>query len=157
MSYWAAVRCRSQREITIAERLEGLGCAIYLPRARMRLGRSLQPATIPTDRTYFFADVDQGPPWQAICRQPGVVGLVMTGDAPSHCPESEILKLKAAEVNGLDQLADPPSSARRFGEKVKIRFGAAQGLRAGLPARPTGHGQNRRRPAFDKARDEGGP
>lgn len=58
----------------------------------------LRPVTVPLYATYLFADVDQGPPWQAIRRQPGVIGLVMTGDAPSRCPESEILKLKAAEV-----------------------------------------------------------
>ena len=96
----------------------------------MRLGRSLRLVTAPLYRTYFFADIDQGPPWQAIRRQPGVIGLVMTGDAPSRCPESEIEKLKAAEVNGVVQLAGPPPlSVQKFavGERVKIRYGALDG------------------------------
>jgi hypothetical protein len=57
----------------------------------------------------------------------------MTCDAPSRCPESEILKLKASEVGGLVQLAGPPpSNAQRFaiGERVKIRFGAFDGPEA---------------------------
>jgi transcription antitermination factor NusG len=54
-------------------------------------------------------------------------------DAPSRCPEGEILKLKASEVCGLVQLAGPPPpSAQAFaiGEKVKIRFGVFDGSEA---------------------------
>lgn len=128
--YWAAVRCPPQREIVIAGRLEELGCSIYLPRARMILRRSLQPATVPLYATYLFADVDQGPPWQAIRRQPGVISIVMTGDTPSRCPESEILKLKAAEVDGVVRLASATSPSRyrpSVGEQVRIRFGPLDG------------------------------
>jgi transcription antitermination factor NusG len=133
LCYWVAVRCPPQRETAIAERLEGLGCAIYLPRARVVLRRSLRPATVPLYATYLFADVDQGPPWQAIRRTPGVISIVMTGDAPSRCPEGEILKLKASEVCGLVQLAGPPppsAPAFAIGEKVKIRFGVFDGSEA---------------------------
>ena len=59
----------------------------------------MQRAPIPVQddtATYLFADVDRGPPWQAIRRQPGVVSIVMTGDSPSRCPESEIEKLRAS-------------------------------------------------------------
>jgi transcription antitermination factor NusG len=110
--YWAAVRCPPQREIAIAKRLEGLGCVIYLPRARMLLRRSVRPSTVPLYATYLFADVDRGPSWQAIRRQPGVISIVMTGDQPSRCPESEILKLKAAEVDGVVRLARAPAPWR---------------------------------------------
>jgi transcription antitermination factor NusG len=132
--YWAACKTAPQYEAVVARRLvDMLGCVIYLPRAKVVLPRSLRPVTAPLFRTYIFADIDQGPPWQAIRRQPGVISIVMTGDAPSRCPESEILKLKAAEVNGLVQLAgQPPPSAQRFtvGEKVKIRYGALDGHEA---------------------------
>jgi transcription antitermination factor NusG len=90
-------------------------------------------ATVPLYATYLFADVDQGPPWQAIRRQPGVISIVMTGDAPSRCPQSEIDKLKASEVHGLVQLADQPSpSDQKFalGERVKIKYGALDGHEA---------------------------
>jgi transcription antitermination factor NusG len=132
--YWAAVRCPPQRETVIAGRLEEeLGCAIYLPKARMILRLSRRPVSVPLYATYLFADLSQSPPWQAIKRQPGVVGIVMTGDAPSRCPESEIAKLKAVEVRGLVQLAGPPPpSAETFavGERVRIRYGAFDGHEA---------------------------
>jgi transcription antitermination factor NusG len=58
----------------------------------------------------------------------------MTGDAPSRCPEHEILKLQASEIDGLVQLAHapPPRSARRFaeGERVRIKLGAFDGREA---------------------------
>ena len=133
MCFWAAVRCPPQREIAIAERLEGLGCVIYLPRARVALRRSHRPATVPLFATYLFADLDCSPPWQAIRREPGVVGVVMTGEQPSRCPEREIEKLKAAEVNGVVQLAGPPPpSMQKFavGEPVRIRYGALDGHEA---------------------------
>jgi transcription antitermination factor NusG len=126
--YWAAVRCPPQKEAVIARRLtEMLGCVIYLPKARIVLPRSRRPVTAPLYRTYLFADVDRGPPWQAIRRQPGVIGLVMTRDAPSRCPASEIEKLQASEIGGLVQLADQPlSSDQKFteGQQVRIRYGA---------------------------------
>jgi transcription antitermination factor NusG len=125
---------RRSGKTVIAGRLASeLGCAIYLPRARIVLRRSRRPVTVPLYATYLFADLDRSPPWQAIHRQPGVVSIVMTGDAPSRCPEAEILKLKASEVHGLVQLAGPPPpSAQRFavGEKVRIRYGALNGREA---------------------------
>jgi hypothetical protein len=45
-------------------------------------------------------------------------------------PAEQIKKLKAAEVNGLVQLAGPPPpNAQTFavGERVKIRYGALDG------------------------------
>jgi transcription antitermination factor NusG len=53
-----------------------------------------------------------------------------TGDAPSRCPESEILKLKAAEVDGVVRLASAPAPSRyrpSMGEQVRIRFGPLEG------------------------------
>jgi transcription antitermination factor NusG len=128
--YWAAIRTPPQREFVVAGRLEDqLGCAIYLPRARLRLARSLRPATVPLFATYVFADIDLGPPWQAIKRQPGVIGMVMTGDTPSRCPSAEIEKLKASEgPDGFVRLAGqpPPESDQTFeeGQAVRIRLGA---------------------------------
>jgi transcription antitermination factor NusG len=62
-----------------------------------------------------------------------VIGLVVTGDAPSRCPESEILKLKAAEVDGVVRVASAPMPSRyrpSVGQPVRIRFGPLDG-RAG--------------------------
>jgi transcription antitermination factor NusG len=66
----------------------------------------------------------------------GVISIVMTGDAPSRCPENEILNLKTSEVGDLVQLAGlPPRSAQTFaiGERAKIRFGAFDGHEAFYP------------------------
>jgi transcription antitermination factor NusG len=134
LSYWTAVKCPPQYEAIVARRLvDMLGCVIYLPRAKVVLPRSRRPVTAPLFRTYLFADIDQDPPWQAIRRQPGVISIVMTGDQPSRCPESEISKLKASEIGGLVQLAGPPpSSDQKFteGQAVKIRLGAFDGREA---------------------------
>ena len=139
MSYWAALKCPPQFEAIVARRLvDVLGCAIYLPRARVVLPLSRRPVTAALFRTYLFADLDQGPPWQAIRRKPGVINIVMTGEQPSRCPESEIEKLKASEIGGLVQLAGPPSDQTfTEGQAVKIRSGAFEGrpARYSKPAR----------------------
>lgn len=135
MPHWVACKTAPQFEAVVAGRLvDMLGCAIYLPRARTVLPRSRRPVTAPLFRTYLFADLEQGPPWQAIRRTPGVISLVMTGDKPSRCPASEIAKLKASEINGLVQLAGqpPPPSDQTFtqGQPVRIRHGAFAGMEA---------------------------
>lgn len=134
MCYWAAGKTAPQYEAIVAKRLiDMLGCTVYLPRAKTVLPRSHRPVTAPLFRTYLFVDLDQSPPWQAIRRQPGVISLVMTGDRPSRCPDSEILKLRAAEVDGLVQLAGPPPpSEQKFteGQQVRIRLGAFDGREA---------------------------
>ena len=131
MTAWAAVRCQARHEVIVGARLEqSIGAAVYVPKASVLSPRTLEPITISVYAGYFFSDLDQGPPWQAIRRQPGVIDLVMTGDAPSRCPEAEILKLKASEIDGLVQLAGQPSvNGHRFaiGERVKIQFGAFDG------------------------------
>ena len=141
MCLWVAAKVAPQRELVVAKRLEALGCVIYLPRARVRLKRSLRPVTVPLYATYLFADVDQGPTWQRINRTPGVLSILMTGDIPSRCPEIEIAKLKAAEIDGVVQLANepPPLSAQKFteGEAVRIKLGAFENrpARYSKPAR----------------------
>jgi hypothetical protein len=100
----------------------------------MRLGGSLRPVTAPLYRTYFFADLDLSPPWQAIRR-----------------------KLKAAEVDGVVRLASAPAPSRyrpSAGEHVRVRFGplegregryAESGSGVGHAARPTSGRAGRRR------------
>jgi transcription antitermination factor NusG len=134
MAYWAALRCYAQHEVSIAGRLvrEVAGAVIYLPRAKMRLERSLRHETRPIFPTYIFCDIDGGPPWQALAHHPGVIGAVLTGSTPSRCPTVEIAKLKAAEgPDGLVQLAGekPPPDERQFrvGERVRIGEGAFAG------------------------------
>jgi transcription antitermination factor NusG len=126
--YWAACKTAPQFEAVVAKRLvDMLGCVIYLPKARVILPRSRRPATQPLFPTYLFVNLDLSPPWQCIRRTPGVVSLLLTVNTPSRCSEAEILKLKAAEIGGLVQLAGPPSpSDQKFmeGQAVRIRYGA---------------------------------
>jgi transcription antitermination factor NusG len=117
--------------VIVAQRLEqSIDAMVYAPRARMPSPSTLEPITISLYAGHFFTDLDHGPPWQAIRRQVGVISLVMTGNTPSRCPESEILKLQAAEIDGLVQLAgQPPLNGHRFtiGDRVKIGRGALEG------------------------------
>jgi hypothetical protein len=69
----------------------------------------------------------------------------MTGDQPSRCPESEIAKLRAAEIGGYVQLAGPPPpSNKRFlpGERVGIRVRGLEGREARY-VRPAGRAMSR--------------
>jgi transcription antitermination factor NusG len=131
MCHWIAVRCPAWRDTVIAERVRHeAGALVYSPKVRHVLRKTGKPTLGPLYMTYFFVDVDEGPPWQAIARTPGVTRIVMTGDAPSRCPESEILKLKAAEVDGVVRLASAPAPSRyrpSMGEQVRIRFGPLDG------------------------------
>jgi transcription antitermination factor NusG len=133
VSFWIAGRCAFQREPVVTERLRLDGFHIYLPRARVRLPRSGRPAVTVLYSGYFFLDLDQSSsPWQAAKRTPGVTSVLQCGDQPSRCPEREIEKLRASEIDGLVQLAAPPASARTFreGERVRIRLGAFEGREA---------------------------
>jgi transcription antitermination factor NusG len=134
MCYWAAAKVSPQRELVVAERLETLGCVIYVPRARVPLRCSRRTVILPLFATYIFVDLDLSPVWQMVRRQPGVITVLLTGDTPSRCPESEILKLKGSEIDGLVQLSNepPPPSAQKFteGEAVRIRLGAFEGRSA---------------------------
>jgi transcription antitermination factor NusG len=139
--FWLATRCPSRREDVVAERLRVDGYYVYLPKARVARPRRGRPNTMALFLGYLFVDVDQSAgPWQALRRTPGVVAVVMAGEQPSRCPDVEIAKLRAAEVDGLVTLAGPPPpSAKKFsaGERVRIRIDAFAGKEAAYvrPAR----------------------
>jgi transcription antitermination factor NusG len=131
--HWIAVRTESQREKVVAARLEReLRATVYLPLARVR-----SPAgnliVVSLFRPYVFCDIDASPtPWQAIRRHCGVVAIVMTSpDLPGRCPDSEILKLRMAEVDGVVRLAgkEPTPHAQRpaIGSKIKMSYGPLAG------------------------------
>jgi transcription antitermination factor NusG len=70
-----------------------------------------------------------------------VLKLVKFGDAPAHCPDAEIDRLKAMIVGGFVRLPDrPPKPVRRVfrkGDPLKIIGGPLQGaaaLHTGLSA-----------------------
>jgi transcription antitermination factor NusG len=127
-----AVRTPGQREQTIAAPLEKeIGAVVFLPMVRERSRYTGKPIIVPLYKTYLFADIDQGPHWAVIRRHAGVINIVMSGDVPGRCPETEILKLKAAEVCGVVQLAGspppPPDQRPAIGAKVKVKFGGLAG------------------------------
>jgi transcription antitermination factor NusG len=101
----------------------------------------LKPVVTPLYRTSLFVDIDQGPPWQRVNRTPSVIGVLLTGDVPSRCPETEIVKLRAAE--GPDGYVVPADVLRpivkkfAIGERVKVTRGPLEG-RQGVYAGPFG-------------------
>jgi transcription antitermination factor NusG len=144
--HWIAVRTSPRREDIVAERLQTDGFSHYLPKARVAYPRRGGPTTKALFIGYIFVDLDAStPPWQALRRTFGVVSVIMSGDAPSRCPASEIAKLKASEVDGLITLAGPPPpSNKRFkaGQRVRIRLGAFDGKEAHY-VRPARHNLSR--------------
>jgi transcription antitermination factor NusG len=119
-----------------------IGATVYLPLIRERSRYAGKPIIVPLYKTYLFADIDASPtPWQAIKRHPGVITVVMAGENPGRCPDTEIAKLKAAEIDGLVRLVDepPPPTSKRLaaGQRVRIGIDAFAGKEAAYvrPAR----------------------
>lgn len=73
----------------IAERVrQEVGALVYLPNVRHVLCETGKRVLGPLYMTYVFVDIDQGPPWQAIRRTPGVDRIVMSGEKPPAVPKA---------------------------------------------------------------------
>jgi transcriptional antiterminator RfaH len=65
--------------------------------------------------------------WHAARWAPGVIRLVMAGDAkPARVPDAIIAEIKARERDGLIELPKPPGLQR--GDAVRVVLGPLQGL-----------------------------
>jgi transcription antitermination factor NusG len=124
--------CRRNASLRSPHGLSVRLAALYVPRARVFLKSVRKPVIRVLYVGYALVDLDANPLWRMIQRQPGVISFVLTGDMPSRCPESETLKLKASEIDGVVQMVGPPPSDKRFkeGQLVRIRGGGFDGREA---------------------------
>ena len=134
MCYWAAAKVSPQRELVVAERLETLGCVIYVPRARVPLRCSRRTVILPLFATYIFVDLDLSPVWQMARRPAWSDHCAFDRRYAKPMPRERNSEAQGSEIDGLVQLSNepPPPSAQKFteGEAVRIRLGAFEGRSA---------------------------
>jgi len=118
--YWAVAQTEPQREHIARVWLMRLGYETYAPRVRLRRGRVVR--LFPT---YIFARVSLA--WYPILWTPGIIRLLMAGDAPARLPEIEIQRIKRREVGGFVRL---PRRRPFIGQQVRIVKGSFEGRMA---------------------------
>ena len=102
MSYWCCAQTEPQRESAATHFLGLAGYEVYCPRLRVvrprRGGRKVvsRPALFPS---YLFVLITSG--WWNARWCPGVIRLLIAGDAPMPVPDDLIDELKSREVGGL--------------------------------------------------------
>jgi transcriptional antiterminator RfaH len=122
MSYWSVARIH--REGLAVYCLGLAGYETYLPRLRthrMVHGRKLElrPALFPG---YLFVLVEAQ--WYSARWSPGVISLIMDGDAPARLPQGAIDEIRRREVGGLIELA---RQGVKRGARVRILRGPFEG------------------------------
>lgn len=133
MSFWAVVQSASSRESFAAKRVEQNGFEVFLPLTKVRITKT-ESRIVAVFPGYFFAHIIDR--WRIIENTLGVIGLIMAGDAPAHCPAAEIERIKSAQMrNGLIKLPDMPKPPRhrihlQAGDAVRILSGPFRGLDA---------------------------
>jgi transcription antitermination factor NusG len=118
MSFWSVARIH--REGLAMYCLGLAGYETYLPRLRthrMVHGRKLElrPALFPG---YLFVLVEAQ--WYSARWSPGVISLIMDGDAPARLPQNAIDEIRRREVGGLIELE---RMCVKRGDRVRILKG----------------------------------
>ena len=121
MSYWACAQLESNRERLALHCLELGGYSAYLPRIRERRRVNGRQVTVtpPLFPGYAFVLIELQ--WHAARWSPGVLKLVMGGDAPAKVPDAVIAKLRGRERGGFVQL--PAAPQFHHGDRVRITRG----------------------------------
>jgi len=115
--YWAAAQLEPQRERLALHCLSKVhGYEVYSPRFRPP-GARREAATRPLFVGYAFVRIVSG--WWDARWSPGIVRIVLAGDAPARVPDHVIAELRGRERNGLVEL--PPRLKR--GDPVRILRG----------------------------------
>jgi transcriptional antiterminator RfaH len=101
------------------------GYTVYYPRLRdrrIRHGRKveLRPPLFPG-----YAFVAIALQWHTARWSAGVINLIMDGVGPARVPDNVVAEIRGREVNGLIELAPPPSLRR--GARVRILRGPFSG------------------------------
>jgi transcriptional antiterminator RfaH len=125
MGYWAVARLAPHQERVALYHLGRVGFETYLPRlreCRISHGRRIEvrPPLFPG---YCFLTIEAQ--WHTARWSVGVIGLVMAGIQPGRVPDNVIAEIRDREVNGLIELAPPPSLRR--GARVRILRGPFTG------------------------------
>ena len=123
MTFWAVARTAVGREAFASARVQDGGFEIFLPRTRLRTGKTV--ALFPG---YFFVTVETS--WRGVEKAIGVIGLIMAGNRPAACPDREIEQIRAGlNRNGLYRLPTPgrPKMLEN-GQIVRIKYGSFRGL-----------------------------
>lgn len=138
MSFWVVTQTITNRESFVAERIEEIGFEIFMPQTRMRINGD--PRVVALFPGYLFVRILDR--WRVLTKTAGVLGLIMSGEQPSRCPDSEIEKIKSQMRNGLVRLPKPAPKPRmlpfKIGQAVRIISGSFCGFEAifdGMSAR----------------------
>jgi transcriptional antiterminator RfaH len=133
VGYWCAAQLESGH-INYALHCLKQSYEVYAPRlrtVRVSHGRKIEsrPLLFPS---YIFVAITALGQWWDARWAPGVIRLIMAGDAtPARVPDGIITQLRSHERDGaIELLAKPPRGFRR-GDPVKILHGPFVGL-AGL-------------------------
>ena len=127
MSYWCCAQVAANRYEAALHFLGLAGYRTYLPRFRERRRlpskRHVEVAT-PLFPGYCFVWVELQ--WREARWTPGVLGMIMTGDAtPAHVPGRVIADLQGRERDGLIDLPRPP--VLHPGDKIRVKHGPFAG------------------------------
>ena len=128
MSFWCVVQCESRvlaqqardKESLAEHLLRGRGFECYLPRTRAAGSARI----LPLFPTYIFVRIIDR--WYSARWSPGVVRVLMSGDAPAPLPDHIVGELRRSEVHGLIRLPPPPG-ALTHGKRVRVKTGSSCG------------------------------
>ena len=125
MSYWACAQLESNRTKLALHCLDKVaGYEIYNPQLREprhRRGRKIMGVS-QLFPAYVFVFIVSG--WWNARWSPGVISLVMDGEAPAHVPDAVIAEIRSRERNGFVVLPRP--RGLKPGMRVKVLQGPLQ-------------------------------
>jgi transcriptional antiterminator RfaH len=122
--YWAAARLQPRREALALHCLKLAGYRTYFPRLRehrTNFGRRIEHRS-PLFPGYAFVQIELQ--WHTARWSPGIIALILDGDAPARVPDKVIAEIRGRERAGLIEL--PPRL--KPGARVRVTRGPLQSL-----------------------------
>jgi transcriptional antiterminator RfaH len=124
VAYWTAAQLEPNRERIALHLLTQERFTVYAPRLRVRRivrGRR-EDSESPLFPNYLFIRIELQ--WYRARWCPGVVRLLMAGEAPAKVPDAVIEEIRGRERNGAVEL---PKRRLQYGDHVKILAGPFRG------------------------------
>jgi transcriptional antiterminator RfaH len=128
VSFWACAQIETNREQLALHCLGLAGFQTYAPRIRTRRITQTKKTALrisPLFPGYAFVWIELQ--WHSARWAPGVLRLVLDGEAPARVPDKVITDLRGRERNGLVELLPPPARGFRRGDSVRITRGLFAG------------------------------